>query len=125
MKHFAHTSLKHKFKRAAAEALTMCQCTTFSEIRSFNISKVSDAPLHTMSKLPDSRNCFYIACISIQQNKIKEKAPTSNVQNVMFHCVNLQRENAGIYMSSMVFQNKTKYTKNKKEHFITSKELED
>lgn len=72
MNYFKDSLLKHHTsKRVAAGALTMYQCSTLSETWNFNKSKVNDAPLHTMTKFPNSSNFFY--CLSGYIAKLNQR----------------------------------------------------
>jgi hypothetical protein len=61
MKHFYDVKTPHHaFKMAAAAGLTAYQTASFHETRSFNTSgTTSNALLHSLVKLPNSRHCYY------------------------------------------------------------------
>ena len=59
MKYFTDRNLKHHtFKMAAAQALSY-QTITLCKTRQLEKSSITEDALHTVAKLPSSRNCYY------------------------------------------------------------------
>ena len=60
MKYFTDKHLKqHTFKMAVAQALTSYQTINLYKTRQLEKSSITEDALHTMAKLPNSRNCYY------------------------------------------------------------------